>query len=572
MGSVFFIVLRRMRAPLIALIAIYAVSMLGLVMIPGVDGSGKPTPPMSFFHAFYFVSYTASTIGFGEIPAAFSDSQRMWATVTIYLSVIGWTYSILTILALFSDRGFQQSLAASRFERRVQRMGEPFYLICGCGETGGLLLRALDHLGLRCVVLDLEEARISELELEDFRSDVPALVADASQPQTLMLAGLCHARCRGVLALTNRDEANLAIAVAVRLLNAAIPVLCRAEQPDMKLRMEAFGADHVVNPFDVFGQSLGRAVHAPASYRLNEWLVGTPGTRQRAGDDPPRGRWVICGYGRFGKSVLAHLAREGMDITLIDPNAEAAPGFPVIAGSGIEERALREAGILEAEGFVAGTDDDINNLSIAMAANKLNPRLFVVVRQNQQARHRLFEAFDAELTVVPSEIVAHSCIALLITPLLPTFLRLADAEDDEWAWSLLARMRMQLGDEVPECWRVCLDKSGAPAVCDWLDGGGVALMLDAILADPADRDSHLACVPLLLRRVGVDRLVPSSGEIMHTGDEILFAGTHDARQRQTLLLQNANALSYVLTGHEGSSSWLWTWLRDTPAEPAGEDS
>jgi Trk K+ transport system NAD-binding subunit len=559
MGSVFFIVLRRMRAPLITLIVIYAVSLLGLVLIPGVDANGKPTPPLSFFHAFYFVSYTASTIGFGEIPAAFSDPQRMWATVTIYLSVIGWTYSILTILALFSDRAFQQALAASRFRRRVRRMAEPFYLICGCGETGGLLIHALDRLGMRFVVVELDEARIVELELEDFRGDAPSLVADASQPQTLLLAGLRHAKCRGVLALTNHDEANLAIAVAVRLLNPDIPVLCRAERAEMAARMSAFGADHIVNPFEIFGQLLAQAVHAPASYRLHEWLTGTPGTRLRVGDDPPSGRWVICGYGRFGRSVVAQLAREGMDIALIDPNPAAAPGFRVLVGSGIEEGALHEAGVPVAEGFVAGTDDDINNLSIAAAARKLNPKLFIVLRQNQQARRELFEAFAADLTVVPSEIVAHACLALLTTPLLPVFLRLAEAENDEWAWSLLARMRLRLGDEVPECWSVRLDAESATAVHDWLGRGG-ALPLAALLVDPAERETQLACVPLLLRRDGADRLLPVVTEELRGGDEILCAGSHAARARQELMLQNANALAYVLTGREAHSGWLWRRL------------
>jgi hypothetical protein len=72
-ASVFFLALRRMRAPLIVLIVIYALSTLGLTLIPGIDAQGQPAPPMSFFHAFYFVSYTASTIGFGELPVAFSE-------------------------------------------------------------------------------------------------------------------------------------------------------------------------------------------------------------------------------------------------------------------------------------------------------------------------------------------------------------------------------------------------------------------------------------------------------------------------------------------------------------------
>ena len=77
MNSAFFLVLRRMRAPIIVLIVIYAISVIGLTLVPGVDAEGKPTPPMSFFHAFYFISYTATTIGFGEIPVAFSDAQRL---------------------------------------------------------------------------------------------------------------------------------------------------------------------------------------------------------------------------------------------------------------------------------------------------------------------------------------------------------------------------------------------------------------------------------------------------------------------------------------------------------------
>jgi len=52
---VIFLILRRMRIPLIVLILVYAVAVLGYVMIPGVDDQGEPHR-MSFFHAFYFVS------------------------------------------------------------------------------------------------------------------------------------------------------------------------------------------------------------------------------------------------------------------------------------------------------------------------------------------------------------------------------------------------------------------------------------------------------------------------------------------------------------------------------------
>src|SRR5690606_31578620 len=157
-SSVLHLLLRRLRAPLMTLIVIYAISVAGFTLIAGVDASGAPTPPMSFFHAFYFVTYTATTIGFGEVPSAFSDAQRMWATVVIYLSVTGWTYTLLSLLAMFQDRNFLRARASIRFERRVARIAEPFHLVLGCGDTGHRLARMFDRLGMRFVVVEKDAA------------------------------------------------------------------------------------------------------------------------------------------------------------------------------------------------------------------------------------------------------------------------------------------------------------------------------------------------------------------------------------------------------------------------------
>jgi hypothetical protein len=91
-SRVIFIVLRFMRTPIMALVAVYAVSMVGWVMIPGQTPDGQ-SERLSFFHAFYFLTYTATTTGFGEIPYPFSDAQRMWGILSLYGSVIAWLYS-----------------------------------------------------------------------------------------------------------------------------------------------------------------------------------------------------------------------------------------------------------------------------------------------------------------------------------------------------------------------------------------------------------------------------------------------------------------------------------------------
>ena len=56
-----FIILQKMRMPILVIIITYTIAIVGLVLIEGVDTNGNPYK-MSIFDAFYFVSYTATTI------------------------------------------------------------------------------------------------------------------------------------------------------------------------------------------------------------------------------------------------------------------------------------------------------------------------------------------------------------------------------------------------------------------------------------------------------------------------------------------------------------------------------
>ena len=141
MNQVTSMILRRMRAPFLLLICVYSIAILGMVLIPGVDDNGDVWN-MSFFHAFYFVSYTATTIGFGEIPYPLSDAQRLWALLIVYTSVTSWFYALGKTITLIQDKTFRVAIIQSRFKRNVEIIRRPFYLICGFGETGSALVRA----------------------------------------------------------------------------------------------------------------------------------------------------------------------------------------------------------------------------------------------------------------------------------------------------------------------------------------------------------------------------------------------------------------------------------------------
>lgn len=557
MNSIFFIVLRRMRAPLIVLIVIYAVSVLGLTLVPGVDANGQPAPPMSFFHAFYFISYTATTIGFGEIPSAFSDAQRLWVTVCIYLTVIGWSYSIVTLLALFQDKAFQSVLVVGRFARRVRHMHEPFYLVCGCGETGALVCRTLDELNIRFVVVEAREERVQELDLEDFKTDAPALAADAQAPKVLEMAGLRHPKCLGVLALTNDDNVNLAIAISTRLLNPGLTVLARAENPMTAANMASFGTHHIINPFERFADYLGLALEAPHTIRLLEWVTGLPGRQMPPMHRPPSGAWVVCGHGRFSRPVVRELAEHDLQVTVVtpEPMGEIVPPLRNVVGLGVRSETLVEAGVAGAVGLVAGTDNDVNNLSIAVTAKEMNPDLFVVLRQNRITNASLFDAYDAQFTMVPSRIIAHESMATIITPLLARFLDEVRRHDDDWAAAGCARLEALFGNEMPQVWSVRIDDQEAPALAAHLKDGRAEL---SIMARGFELNQEcLDALPLML--VSGDRVsvFPADNMPLHRGDELLFAGRGRARDSQRTLLCNANILTYLLTGRERPGGWIW---------------
>lgn len=560
--NIIFLIFRRMRAPLIALIATYSVTVGGLVLIPGQDAAGNPWH-MDFFHAFYVISYTATTIGFGEIPYAFTDGQRLWVTLSIYVTVVVWVYSIGTLIALFQDRTFQQAMTELRFARRIRRLREPFYLVCGYGETGGALVRALTERNQHAVAIDIEEQRVNLLKLENLREYVPALCADARRPVHLLEAGLKHPQCSGVVALTNVNETNLKIAITAKLLHPEIKVICRADSLDVEANMASFGTNHIYDPFDTFAAYLATALKAPCLTLLHDWLSGLEGEALKEPFYPPaRGLWILCGFGRFGKAVYKYFRELGIEVVVIEaqPERTGTPPEGCVVGRGTEAVTLEQADIHRAVGLVAGTDDDANNLSIILTALNLNEDLFVVARENHLDNEELFQALDAQKIVMhPSSVVANQIRVLLGTPLLSQFEHLARDQGDAWACELISRISGLVHDQVPEVWEIGVDCEQAHAVCE-LTGDGSPITLGEIMRDPRERERRLPCIALLLVR-GNRREVLPAGEIrLREGDRLLFCGRTDARTRMEWTLQNLNALSYVLTGASRPQGAVWRWI------------
>jgi Trk K+ transport system NAD-binding subunit len=560
MDNIIFLIMRRMRTPLLVLILTYAVAMVGLALIPGQDGDGNPMR-MGIFHAFYFVSYMSTTIGFGELPHAFTDAQRIWVSFCVFATVAVWVYAVGTLISLLQDPTFQRAIQERRFRARVRRLRDPFYLVCGYGQTGSALIRSLTDRHHHAVVIDIDPERVNSLKLDNLREYVPSLCADARRPSSLEDAGLRHPLCKGVVALTNVNEANLKIAIAAKLLHPEITVICRADSHEVESNMASFGTDQIYDPFDTFALDMAIAIQAPCLTLLGKWLAGYEDESLDAPLFPPtEGRWILCGFGRFGKAMYKHLREQGLDITVIEsmPHKTGMPKDGVVHGRGTEAVTLEEAGINDAVGLVAGTDEDADNLSIVMTALALNSSLFVVARQNHQHNQSLFERVGAHVVMMPSKIIADRIRVRLNTPLLADLMRLARYQEDDWACTLVSRVVALVDDHPPHVWEITVNELDAPALCA-VDRRGTPIHVAQLVCDPRERTRSLPALVLLLQSGEGRQLLPGPKERIRCGDRILLCGRREASFAMMWTIRRENVLDYVLTGDVAPGGAVWRW-------------
>ena len=563
MQHLVYLLLRRMRLPLILVILAYAVSILGLLLIPGMDDQGNPWR-LSIFHAFYFVSFMATTIGFGEIPYAFTDAQRIWTTVAMYMTVIAWLYAIGSLLTLLQEPAFRRVVAYSVFTRSVRKIREPFYLICGIGDSGQLVLRELAEHGIRSVVVDRAEHKIQALSLENLPVNVPALTADVTDSSALVAAGLTHQQCAGILALTDIDHVNLTIAITSKLLAPKLMVISRSETGDASANMASFGTDYILNPFDTFAKRFAMMFQSPSMYLVYEWMTSSHEAPLSEFKAPPRGIWVICGYGRFGKAVQQSLSFKGLQTVLIESDvAMTQAPESTIVGRGTEAITLHEAGIEQAVGVIAGTDDDANNLSIIMTARDMNKELFTVARQNLRSNDAIFAAANIDITMQSGVLIGRQVLGMLTTPLLSDFLRMAQQQNEAWANVLVSRVVGILsGDRPPESWTATISRKHTPAIIDMFRKD-IPVTLENLITDPREVADRLPCVPLYIKRADNSELLMPEGDTrLQPGDELLFCGHRSAERHMCWTAHNFHALNYICTGDNSPSGTLWRWLAE----------
>ena len=125
---------------------------------------------------------------------------------------------------------------------------------------------------------------------------------------------------------------------------------------------------------------------------------------------------VIVGCGRVGSSVARTMLREGHDVSCLDEDPEAHARLEVgmesswedaggrfTVGTGLEVDALTEAGIENADAFIASTDGDNTNIVISQIAKRRFNVPTVIARILDPLRAEWYEKQGVD-TICPTRV------------------------------------------------------------------------------------------------------------------------------------------------------------------------
>ncbi len=143
-----------------------------------------------------------------------------------------------------------------------------------------------------------------------------------------------------------------------------------------------------------------------------------------------KGHYIICGYGRIGKTINEMLQDKGYQTVILEnhqPTYETLKqqGQLHLYGDATQEDTLLAAGLKNAKGIVCVLQSDPDNVYITLTARGINPPIMIIARaSDKKAEKRLLQA-GATKVISPYEIGAKRMALAILKPTVIDFLDLA---------------------------------------------------------------------------------------------------------------------------------------------------
>ena len=163
--------------------------------------------------------------------------------------------------------------------------------------------------------------------------------------------------------------------------------------------------------------------------------------RMSRGIDQTSDHAIICGYGRVGQRLVLELHDAGVQLVVIDQDAERLAeaeraGMFVIVGDASQESVLMKAGVQRAKVLATVLPAYPDNVFVTLTARELNEDVEIIARGESEATERKLLRSGANRVVLPTMIGATKIANMIASPTLESLI------DDSQAFG---RLNQDLG-------------------------------------------------------------------------------------------------------------------------------
>ncbi len=212
-------------------------------------------------------------------------------------------------------------------------------IVLGYTHVNAEIIRRLHDANIEAVLIDENEDKISHFLLEDMSYDVPVMIDNVLLAETLQYAGIMLPNCKAIVSLFNKEEDNFRVSILTRFLNPKVKVLAKSTMKDITTSILDTDIAKAINPFEIFAKRVDIALESPHILVLENWIYQNSDLMNKA-MFLPKGKYIVCGYGRLGQAIQDKFEKHGLDYVFID------------------EKRLASREMIESGRFIQGNPDD----------------------------------------------------------------------------------------------------------------------------------------------------------------------------------------------------------------------
>lgn len=397
--QIYDILLKRLTLPLIIVVITFSVALVGLTLIPGeiVDGVENK---LSFSEAFYFVLYTATTIGYGEI-VHFSYLQQLWVVFTIIFTVISWFYILSTIVGLMTNEYFIGIKETRRSLIRIKNIREEIVVFVGYSTTYYRLIKKLIENNNRKIIIVIEDKELYKREQLKYlrENDIVFLNIKLVSEDLLDAINITSNKITNII-LTEEIDNKFKLGVLIRSANNIVKIITTIKDEYEENIMKSLKIKHLINGRKYIGEDVFQLLNNQKIAELSEWIHGDLEKSDFITTNTNQKKILIIGAGNISLNILELTKdEEKYELLIIDKDKDLLNEVvnkygevKIICANVLDTDLWNKIDMDYFNYAFIGTNDDYINMYLCNMVNELNEEMEIIVKINKRENEYLLTA------------------------------------------------------------------------------------------------------------------------------------------------------------------------------------